>query len=82
MAQDRPNVVFIVGDNVGWGDIGCYGGLAPTPRIDALAAQGLRFKNTSDESGYRSYALFAESGHPLPKIWEGVKGSPVTCAHR
>jgi hypothetical protein len=30
-----PNVVFIVGDNVGWGDIGCYGGLAPTPRIDA-----------------------------------------------
>jgi arylsulfatase A-like enzyme len=32
-----PNVVFIVGDNVGWGDIGCYGGSAPTPRIDALA---------------------------------------------
>ena len=25
----RPNVVFIVGDNVGWGDIGCYGGTAP-----------------------------------------------------
>lgn len=29
-----PNVVFIVGDNVGWGDIGCYGGLAPTPETD------------------------------------------------
>ncbi len=27
------------------GDIGCYGGLAPTPRIDALAEEGLRFKN-------------------------------------
>lgn len=38
--QSRPNIVFIPGDNVGWGDIGCYGGLAPTPRIDGLAAQG------------------------------------------
>jgi arylsulfatase A-like enzyme len=35
-------------------------------------------KNTSDESGYSSYALFAESGFPRPKIWEGVNGSPVT----
>ena len=155
--------MFILGDNVGWGDIGCYGGLAPTPRIDSLAAQGLRFKNynveaqctptrsailtgrlpirtgncsvplpgqghyglapweytigelfsdagyataafgkwhvgdidgrlptdqgfdewfgirnTSDESGYSAYPLFAESGYPVPKIWEGVKGSPVT----
>ena len=46
----RPNVVFIVGDNVGWGDIGCYGGLAPTPRLDALAAQGLRFRNYNVEA--------------------------------
>ena len=37
-----PNVVFILGDNVGWGDIGCYGGLAPTPASMSLAAQGLR----------------------------------------
>jgi arylsulfatase A-like enzyme len=159
----KPNIVFILLDNVGWGDIGCYGGLAPTPRIDALASQGLRFKNynveaqctptrsailtgrlpirtgncsvplpgqghyglapweytlgelfsdagyataafgkwhvgdiegrlptdqgfdewfgiknTSDESGYSSYPLFAESGFPVPKIWEGVKGSAVT----
>jgi hypothetical protein len=45
-----PNVVFIVGDNVGWGDIGCYGGSAPTPRIDALAGQGLRFKKYNVEA--------------------------------
>lgn len=162
MDKGKPNVVFILGDNVGWGDIGCYGGLAPTPRIDALAAQGLRFKNynveaqctptrsailtgrlpirtgncsvplpgqghyglapweytigelfsdagyataafgkwhvgdiegrlptdqgfdewygiknTSDESGYSAYPLFAESGFPVPKIWEGKRGSPV-----
>ena len=35
-------------------------------------------KNTSDEAGYSSYPLFAESGGEVPKIWEGVKGSPVT----
>ena len=35
-------------------------------------------KNTSDEAGYSSYPLFAESGYPMPKIWEGVAGSPVT----
>jgi arylsulfatase A-like enzyme len=161
--SNRPNVVFILVDNVGWGDIGCYGGVVPTPRIDTLAGQGVRFKNynveaqctptrsailsgrlpirtgncsvplpgqgdyglanweytlgelfsdagyatgafgkwhvgdkegrlptdqgfdewygiknTSDESAYSTYPLFAESGIPVPKIWEGVKGSPVT----
>ena len=45
-AQDRPNVVIMLGDNVGYGDIGAYGageirGM-PTPRIDQLAAEGLR----------------------------------------
>ena len=34
-------------------------------------------KNSSDEWGYSSHPLFAESGHPVPKIWEAVKGSPA-----
>jgi len=42
----RPNVVFILADNVGYGDLGCYGGGelrgAPTPRLDQLAKEGLR----------------------------------------
>jgi hypothetical protein len=47
-AQDKkPNVVFILADNVGYGDLGPYGGGelrgAPTPRIDRLAREGLRF---------------------------------------
>src|SRR5688572_12702401 len=45
-AQERPNVVILLGDNVGYGDIGAYGGGEirgmPTPRIDSIAAQGLR----------------------------------------
>ena len=47
MAQEKkPNVVFILADNVGYGDLGSYGGGelrgAPTPRIDQLAREGLR----------------------------------------
>jgi arylsulfatase A-like enzyme len=44
-AQDRkPNIVFILVDNVGWGAFGVYGGTIPTPRIDKLASEGIRFK--------------------------------------
>jgi len=45
-ADKKPNVVFILADNVGYGDLGPYGGGelrgAPTPRIDQLAREGLR----------------------------------------
>lgn len=50
----RPNIVLILADNLGWGEPGCYGGGelrgAPTPRIDALAAEGLQFLNFNVES--------------------------------
>ena len=55
--QGRPNVVFIVGDNVGWGDIGCYGGTAPTPRIDALAAEGQRLQELQRRGAVHTDAL-------------------------
>ncbi|MSR75076.1 MAG: hypothetical protein EXS14_06380 [Planctomycetes bacterium] len=37
-----PNVVFILFDDMGWGDLGCYGSANATPCIDGLALQGLR----------------------------------------
>jgi len=44
--QAKPNIMFILGDNIGYGDIGVYGGGelrgSPTPRIDQLALEGLR----------------------------------------
>jgi arylsulfatase A-like enzyme len=46
----RPNIVFILCDNVGWGDFSCYGGSTPTPRIDKLASEGIRFNNYTVES--------------------------------
>lgn len=44
--EHRPNIVFIVVDDLGYGETGCYGGKdIPTPHIDALAAGGVRFTN-------------------------------------
>ena len=42
-ARKRPNVVVILVDDMGFSDIGCYGGEIPTPNIDRLAARGVRF---------------------------------------
>ena len=42
-ATKRPNVVVLLADDLGWKDIGCYGGPVKTPTLDRLAAGGVRF---------------------------------------
>jgi len=43
--RDRPNVVFILADDLGYGDLGCYGQkMIQTPHLDRMAAEGMRFK--------------------------------------
>ncbi|MFO0820711.1 MAG: sulfatase-like hydrolase/transferase [Pirellulales bacterium] len=43
---ERPNILFMVADDLGYGELGCYGGKdIPTPHLDALAAGGVRFTN-------------------------------------
>ncbi len=53
-AQSKPNVIVIMTDDVGWGDLGCYGGGvmrgAPTPNLDRMAAEGTRFANYYGQS--------------------------------
>ena len=53
-ADKKPNIVFILTDNLGYGEIGCYGGGvtrgAPTPRIDSIAKDGLRLLNMNMET--------------------------------
>jgi len=50
----KPNILLILADNLGWGELGCYGGGtlrgAPTPRSDRLASEGLRLTNFNVES--------------------------------
>ena len=42
-ASERPNIILIMADDMGWSDIGCYGGEIDTPHINGLAKNGLRF---------------------------------------
>ena len=53
----KPNILLMVGDDIGWGDIGCYGSTQiQTPNIDQLAKEGMRFT-----SGYVTAALCSPS---------------------
>lgn len=43
--QTKPNVILILADDMGFSDLGCYGSEIPTPNLDKLAQNGLRFSN-------------------------------------
>ena len=52
--SDKPNIVVMMVDNLGWGELGCYGGGelrgAATPRLDQLAREGMRLLNYNVET--------------------------------
>jgi arylsulfatase A-like enzyme len=49
---ERPNIVLMFPDNLGWGEVGAYGGVrgVPTPNIDRIAAEGMRLTNFNVEN--------------------------------
>jgi len=60
-AADRPNIVLLYADDIGWGDLGCYGAkVIPTPNLDRLASQGVRFT-----AGYCTSATCTPSRYSL-----------------
>lgn len=48
--SERPNVLLILADDLGWSDIGCYGSEIHTPHIDGLAKDGMRFTQYHNSS--------------------------------
>lgn len=47
-AAEKPNIVFIIADDLGYGDLSCYGATkVKTPRIDSLAAAGRKFTGST-----------------------------------
>jgi arylsulfatase A-like enzyme len=73
----RPNIVLIVADDLGYGDLGCYGGKdIPTPHMDSLAAAGVRFT-----SGYVTAPFCAPSRAALLtgcyQARFGFEGNPI-----
>ena len=80
MSSTKPNIVFFFWDNLGWGEVGCYGGGvlrgAPTPRIDQLAAEGLRLLNFNVEAQCTpSRSALLTGRHP---IRSGTQTVPIT----
>jgi len=71
----RPNIVIILADDLGYGDVGCYGATKiPTPNVDRLSAQGLRFTDahtTSATCTPSRYALLTGE-YPWRKKGTGV----------
>ena len=66
--QGAPNVVFVVLDDVGFSDLGCYGSEIATPRMDALAAGGAAYSNfhvTSMCSPTRACLLTGRNAHSV-----------------
>ena len=46
----KPNILLILADDLGWSDMGCYGGEIKTPNLDALARDGVRFSQAYNSS--------------------------------
>lgn len=90
----KPNIVLILADNLGYGELGVYGGGilrgAPTPRIDELATEGLRLLNfnveaqcTPSRSALMTGRLPIRSGtHTVPRggVFDGLTVWEVTLA--
>ncbi len=79
--EGAPNVLFIILDDTGFGQIGCFGSPIETPNLDALAANGLRYNNmhtTALCSPTRSCVLTGRNHHSnaMACIMEGSTGYP------
>jgi arylsulfatase A-like enzyme len=67
---ERPNIIFILTDDMGYGDVGCYGGkFVPTPNIDRLASEGTRFTQFSVASPICSPSRTGATTGMFPARW-------------
>lgn len=79
-SADKPNIVVILADDLGYGDVQCYNpqrGKIPTPNIDRLAAQGMRFTDGHSSSGVCSpsrYTLLTGRYHWRTRLQSGIVG--------
>ena len=74
-ARAKPNILLIVGDDMGFADVGFHGSKEnPTPQLDALAASGVRFTSGS----WNVAAPWLPSVHPAPKPPPRVRPHTMT----
>jgi arylsulfatase A len=74
----HPNIVFIMADDMGYGDLGCYGAVKiPTPNMDRLAAEGMRFTDAHSSSAVCTPSRYSVlTGRYAWRTWrkQGVGG--------
>jgi arylsulfatase len=89
-AAPRPNIVFILADDLGFSDLGCYGGEIATPNLDRLATGGVRFtqfyntarcwpSRASLLTGYYAQQVNRDPGNQRPK-WAPLLPELLTSA--
>ena len=79
LAKAKPNTVLIMCDDMGWSDIGCYGGEVRTPHLDRLASEGLRFTQFYNSAKCTTTRAALLTGlYPRQKKGPLLKGSMVT----
>lgn len=79
-AQDRPNILVIVADDLGYADLGVYGGDIRTPNIDRLASEGLLFTQFHASplcATTRAMLLTGNNNHVAGLARQGSYGGPV-----
>ena len=70
-AKNRPNIILVFIDDMGWGDFSCYGNQdASTPHIDRLAKEGIRFEQFYVNSPICSPSRVAISTGQYPQRWK------------
>ncbi|WP_235935360.1 sulfatase family protein [Candidatus Laterigemmans baculatus] len=73
----KPNIVIILADDLGYADLGCYGGKIATPHLDGLANQGMRFTDAHSSSSVCTptrYGLLTGRYNWRSKLKRGVLG--------
>ena len=79
----RPNFVFILADDLGHADLGCYGGRTPcSPALDGLAAEGVRFTDGYSNSPVCSPTRFALITGRFQYRLRGGNDEPIASRHR
>jgi arylsulfatase A-like enzyme len=80
---DRPNFVFIMADDLGYADLGCYGGRAPvSPNLDRMADEGVRFTDAYANSPVCSPTRFALMTGRYQYRLRGAAEEPLTSRYR